>query len=159
MDDDMTSGKQQFMVHFGYAGDRFHGVALQPDVHTAGAALLARLAHATEQKPHAVSFAARTDAGVTALSNLATFRLAHPVDCAAIIDALQSDRHDGLTSVLARPLPSRVMARNMAAEKHYCYRFAGPNVAHLTNPQTWRLAVPWSPPRFTTRHVPFYRRP
>lgn len=143
MDHDMTSHKQQFMVLFGYAGHRFHGVAPQPDVATAGAALWARLAHATEQAPHAASFAARTDAGVAARCNLATFRLARPIACDAVIRALQTERHDGLSDVTAATLPDRVMARNMTAEKHYCYRLAGPKAGALADSQTWRLAVPF----------------
>ncbi len=140
----MTSRKQQFMVFFGYPGQNFHGVALQPDVYTAGAALMARLAHATAQTPHAVSFAARTDAGVTALQNLATFRLVRPIGVEAVISALQAAQADGLTRVVAYALPRRVMARHMAAEKHYCYRVAGPCAPVADAAQTWHLATPFS---------------
>ena len=156
MDGNMTSLKQQFMALFGYPGHRFHGVAPQPDVHTAGAALLARLAQATRRTPHAVSFAARTDAGVTALQNLATFRLAHPISPEAVIAALQTERHDGLTAVVARALPRRVMARHMAAEKHYCYRIAGPCAPVAADAQTWRLAAPFSVARLQRALAHFY---
>ena len=44
----------------------------QPDVITAGEALKIRLTQAASEKPRGLVYAARTDAGVSALANYAT---------------------------------------------------------------------------------------
>ena len=141
----MASHKQQFIVRFGYHGSRFHGVAPQPATRTAGGALLARMQRVTQQTPHAISLAARTDAGVSADANLLSFRLADPTDAHAVVRALELPSDDGLFRVQAALLPRRVLARSLVCAKHYSYRLAGPQAPSLGD--AWQLAVPLCPTR------------
>lgn len=63
-----------FLVRFGYIGSHFHGLQPHPDLPTAGGALKTLITDAScGVPPKALQFSARTDAGVHALENYATF--------------------------------------------------------------------------------------
>ena len=113
----------QWLIHMGYNGSRFHGVQPQPGVCTAGGALLARVLAATGHVPRAVSFAARTDAGVHAQANLVSLRLPNlaAVNAAVEQQLAEPAQDDGLVNVHAGRVGRRVMARAMACSKHYRY--------------------------------------
>src|SRR5690349_612914 len=120
--------RTQILVRFGYDGARFHGLQPQtPDLPTAGAALIDRLTQAAGRAPKGLHFAARTDAGVHALRNLATCWLptaarepsARPV--AQVLADVMRPRPDGLTAVLALEVPTWVHARGSSRGKRYRY--------------------------------------
>lgn len=115
----------QLLITFGYDGAGFHGLQPQPGVQTAGGALLARLQAASGEMPYAVSFAARTDAGVSARVNIMSCRLRGTIDPAALAQHVSAPRADGLREVAVQALPFRVMARNSAIAKTYTYAFVG----------------------------------
>lgn len=112
----------QFLVRFGYDGSRFHGLQPQRDLPTAGAALRARLDEAAGQRARALCFAARTDAGVHAVANAATFWMERPLDVERFQRALSAPRDDGLWLVRAHETPVNVHARGSSRGKRYRYR-------------------------------------
>ena len=128
---EMNKQKMQLAIKFAYRGDAFRGVQPQSGVHTAGGALLNRLrecaaaqAAASAEEPHAVSFAARTDAGVHAAINLMSCRLRQPVkDLEAFCRAIERHRNDGLAGVCVKTVPFRIVARSSVLSKTYEYKF------------------------------------
>lgn len=113
--------RHQLLIHFGYDGSRFHGLQPQRDVPTAGGALRARLEEAAGQRANALVFAARTDAGVNAIENLATCHFPLDVDLDSVRAAVAVDRDDGLLCVHADPVPYTVHARGAGRGKRYRY--------------------------------------
>lgn len=112
----------QFLVRFGYDGSRFHGLQPQGDLPTAGKALRARLEEALGERPKALCFAARTDAGVHALQNAATCWTRGPLDVARAAAAVERPRDDGLHLVRLFEVPYDVHARGSSRGKRYRYR-------------------------------------
>jgi tRNA pseudouridine38-40 synthase len=134
--------RAQLLVRFGYDGGRFRGLQPQaPGIPTAGAALKERLSAAAGQPPKGLNFAARTDAGVHALKNLATCYFRDPaVDVAAVIAHVQAPRDDGLVDVRAFRVPPTVHARGSGRGKRY--RYLVEDGAVDTDPQRpWVWAV------------------
>ena len=114
----------QLLVRFGYDGARFHGVQPQGmGISTAGQAVKDRLLQAAGVPPKALNFAARTDAGVHAIANLATCYFRDVDDAAAeqIRRRLEQARDDGLVHVRAFRVPPTVHARGSARGKRYRY--------------------------------------
>ncbi len=114
----------QLLIRFGYDGARFRGVQPQaPGIPTAGLALKQRLEEAAAMPPKALNFAARTDAGVHALGNLATcyFRDVDDAATARLLERVEAVRDDGLTDVRAQRVPPTVHARGSARGKRYRY--------------------------------------
>src|SRR5690606_6665190 len=64
--------RHTLLVEVAYDGAAFHGVAPQPGLPTVSEALERHLTSVFAAKPHALTFAARTDRGVSALQNFAT---------------------------------------------------------------------------------------
>lgn len=118
----MFDRRTQLLIDFGYDGERFRGLQPQPDQPTAGAALRQRFEDATVT-PKALCWAARTDAGVHALHNIATcwLRDCEPSCVAQVINAVEAARDDGLCDVRVRQVPIDVHARNIGLGKHYRY--------------------------------------
>jgi tRNA pseudouridine38-40 synthase len=114
----------QLLIRFGYDGARFRGVQPQGvGIPTAGAALKQRLVEAAGAPPSALNFAARTDAGVHAIANLATcyFRDIGEARDNDIRRRLEIPREDGLLHVRAHRVPPAVHARGSARGKRYRY--------------------------------------
>lgn len=116
--------RAQLLIRFGYDGSRFRG--LQPQGHgipTAGQALKDRLTEAAGLPPKALNFAARTDAGVHALSNIATcyWRDIEPDAVDELVARLEAPRADGLLHVRAWRVPPTVHARGSGRGKRYRY--------------------------------------
>ncbi len=128
----------QFLVRFGYDGSRFHGLQPQPGLPTAGGALRERVHEAAGQRPRALAFAARTDAGVHALENAATFWLEGPLDVEKLQRALEAPRDDGLWLLRAYETPWNVHARGSSRGKRYRYRLED----GCTEEDTW-LRYAW----------------
>ena len=114
--------RHQYLIHLGYDGSRFFGVAPQPNVPTVASALRERLEEAAEQRPRALNFTARTDRGVWAEHNLATCWFLPPFDAARFADVLSRERDDGLFDVRAEATGFHTHARNVGAGKWYRYR-------------------------------------
>ncbi len=108
----------QLLVAFGYDGSRFRGLAPQPNLPTAAAALKDRFL-AADVYPKALCFSSRTDAGVHALRNVATCWLRGPVDLDTVLAAVTAPRDDGLRDVAIAQVPIHVHARAIPIGKHY----------------------------------------
>ena len=108
------------LVRFGYVGHRFHGLQPQgPLLATAGDALRARLHDAAGEPARGLNFAARTDAGVHALRNLATCYWPVLDDVDGMLARLATPRDDGLVDVEGLRVPPTVHARGTSRGKRY----------------------------------------
>lgn len=142
------SERQTLLLELAYEGAGFHGVQLQPGLRTVASDLTAKLTHVCGQAPRALTFAARTDAGVHAAQNFATcwYRghtltpmhlgaLTQPTASANATVVSEGYRStdtlgtpdgspisDRVHIVSAHFVPRRVNARNQATHKHYQYR-------------------------------------
>jgi len=116
------TARTQFLVRFGYLGDRFSGVQPLRDRPTAGAALYERVFAAFGVPPKALCFSARTDRGVHALDNMATFFVPKEgADVDAAARACERPRDDGLTFVRLFAVSRHVHARGTSRGKRYRY--------------------------------------
>ncbi len=114
--------RHQYLIHLGYDGSRFYGVAPQRDVPTVASALTTRLEEAAGQRARVLTFTARTDRGVWAVENLATCWFVPPLDATGFEAAVAVDRDDGLFDVRAEPVGFHTHARNVGSGKWYRYR-------------------------------------
>jgi tRNA pseudouridine38-40 synthase len=121
----------QLLIRFGYDGARFYGLAPQPEVPTAAAALRTRLEEAAGGlRARGLAFSSRTDRGVHAEQNFATCYFVEEVfQSDTVIETLLQevalDRDDGLREVEVCQVPWNVHARAIGIGKHYRYRLAG----------------------------------
>ncbi len=135
--------RAQLLVRFGYDGARFRG--LQPQagaIPTAGQALKERLlAAAAGAPPKGLNFAARTDAGVHALNNLATCYWRELPSLDDVIARLEVPRDDGLVHVRAFAVPPSVHARGSSRGKRYRYLLEDQSAdADPDRPWLWAVA-------------------
>lgn len=123
------SHRAAFMVVFGYDGAPFFGLQPQPNHPTAGGALIARITEALGEGPRGMAFAARTDRGVHAIRNVATFWTPRrpggveisDADVGRIADAIRAMRADHLVVHEVRRVPPHTHARALSHGKHYRY--------------------------------------
>lgn len=116
------SRRTQLLIRFGYDGSRFAGLQPQlPGIPTAGGALQARLLAAAGARARGLAFAARTDAGVHALSNAATCFFLDEPDASALAARVAAPRDDGLHDVEVTLVPPTVHARGHSRGKRYRY--------------------------------------
>ena len=128
------------LIRFGYEGHRFHGVPRQPGLPTVAEAMKARLKDATDLPPKALVFSARTDTGVSALSNVATCWYPGPMNVTHICERLAVHRDDGLFGLQVTQAPYTVHARGISAGKRYRYTLeTGHDEDDRTNPVVWEL--------------------
>lgn len=129
---------QTVLLEIAYDGSRFHGLAMQPNVATVAAAVRARIASVFAEDPKALTFAARTDAGVSADQNFATFRIAGPANPERALSRLvEGTLADGLHIKGAQFVPRSVNARSSALGKSYRYEIQ--DATRNPNPR----ARPW----------------
>lgn len=116
-----NGGRHTLLVEVAYRGMAFHGVARQPGFATVSETLERHLTATVGVAPRALTFAARTDRGVSAEQNFATcwFRDISPTE-AQLTDLVVSHSDWRLRS--ARWVPRTVNARNGTLGKHYRYR-------------------------------------
>lgn len=91
----------------------------------------------------ALSFAARTDAGVHARMNWASCRVAlDPRRMSETLQAIAADAGDGLADVQAWALPGRTLARAVAIHKRYRYTIEDscPAPQPATEIHAWQVA-------------------
>ncbi|MES2503525.1 MAG: hypothetical protein V4534_01475 [Myxococcota bacterium] len=113
------------MIRFGYFGQFFHGLQPQRDVPTAGGALYDHISEAAEMAPKALCFAARTDKGVHAEHNIATFWFKGPFDGEAFLERLHATTPPGLKNIEGFAVDQKVHARGNSTGKHYRYTLNG----------------------------------
>jgi tRNA pseudouridine38-40 synthase len=135
----------QLLIRFGYDGSRFRGLQPQgPGIATAGQALKDRLTEAVGLPPKGLNFAARTDAGVHAIANLATcYYREPPLAAEEIIARLEAPRDDGLIDVRAARVPPNVHARGSSRGKRYRYLIedgAAEGAAQGEHRRAWAVA-------------------
>lgn len=111
----------QFLVAFAYVGSAFHGVAEQPQVATVLGTLRKRIEESAGQRARGLFVAARTDRGVHALQNYATFFLRSPIDAPRVIKEVSAHRDDGLYAVSLLRVSPHVHARGNSRGKIYRY--------------------------------------
>lgn len=127
----VTASAITFRLVVSYRGEHFHGVPTQPGVRTVASALTEALSTVTTEKPVALAFAARTDAGVGARMNLCSFRLEQAPDFSRI--RLPPD----LRILDVTQVPRSYHARNSSLGKHYRYR-----ITREPSDHAWPIAVP-----------------
>lgn len=136
--------RAQLLIRFGYDGSRFRGLQPQGEsIPTAGQALKTRLAEAAGIPPKGLNFAARTDAGVHAISNIATcyFRDLDDGAVEALMSRTCATRNDGLLHVRAVRVPPSVHARGSSRGKRYRYLIEDlADDADQPNPWVWAVA-------------------
>ncbi len=119
-----------------YDGTGFHGWAAQPGVRTVEGVLGDALERALGARPR-LSVAGRTDAGVHASGQVASFPLPEPTD----VDRLQRAVNGMLAPEVvvreARLAPAEFDARHRATGREYAYRI---DVAMVPDPMTARYA-------------------
>ncbi|NOY28397.1 MAG: hypothetical protein GXP62_21280, partial [Oligoflexia bacterium] len=130
--------RTQLLVRMAYEGSRFRGVPPQPGLPTVTDAVRARVEAAFGGRARSLIFAARTDAGVHAVENLATCWLHEDLASDRLAEGLRQladPREDGLLACVAVPVPMSVFARTVGQAKHYRYRLEGKHdpawIAHL----------------------------
>lgn len=122
------------MIRFGYFGQFFHGLQPQINVPTAGAALRDQITLAAGQPPKALCFAARTDKGVHAIENIATFWFWGPFEPQSFLDQLHKIQMPGLRNVQGFEVHPKFHARGNSVGKHYRY------VLNSQDPETsWQI--------------------
>ncbi len=141
-------GRHTLLLELEYDGSRFHGVVRQPGYRTVGETLTDHLQAVFGSSPKALTFAARTDRGVSALQNFAScwYRDISPTD--EQLSRLLAPLSD-LRIKNARWVPRHVNARNSTLEKHYRYRIKprcqGLDLEPQTPRDAWHVAPALDP--------------
>jgi len=104
-----------------YDGTNYHGWQEQPGRATVQGTLVAALATILRERP-AVEGAARTDAGVHALGQVAAFRTEHPIEAARLRAALNSRLPPDIAVTDVREAAPEFRPTVHALGKHYRYR-------------------------------------
>jgi tRNA pseudouridine38-40 synthase len=148
--------RTSLLLRCAYDGSLLHGVTPQRGLPTVADALRARVEEAFGHRARCLVVAARTDAGVHAVENLATCWLGAEVDPAPALARLSEARADGLLAVQGRVVPHDVFARSLGGAKRYRYRLEGGHdpalIAHLreldlagrADPTLPRLPAPYA---------------
>ena len=135
----MKQKTQTVLLRFGYRGKIFHGLQAQPGLPTVERELRARLEQLCNDRLVALNFAGRTDAGVSANQNAATFRLPDGNGLSQLLSAYKSLSCEQLWVTNALRVPRSVNARNSVLHKLYRYRIRwGSTTPH--NEQTWAIS-------------------
>jgi tRNA pseudouridine38-40 synthase len=146
--------RAQFLAHFAYLGLPFHGVQEQPHLVTVLGTLRKRIEESAKQRAYALSVTARTDRGVHALHNCATFFLKQPIDPIKVIKEVSAHRQDNLYNVSLIQVPHYVHARGISNGKYYRYSILDDsNIIAIANPFVWRIA-----PRLSVEKMRFAAR-
>jgi len=126
-----------------YDGTDFHGWQVQPGKSTIQGELQAALGRIAEEDPLPQG-SGRTDAGVHALAQVASFALQAPIPAENLLHALNRTLPSSIRITEARSAPSTFHARHSAVAKTYEYRiFRGeicpPFLARFVYPCHWPL--------------------
>lgn len=110
-----------YRVELSYDGTLFHGWQIQPGLRTVQAELGAALERIAGQ-PVSVHGSGRTDAGVHALGQVASFQLPFALPAASLVRALNAFLAPDLRVLTAASAPDAFHARRSARAKLYRYR-------------------------------------
>jgi len=124
-----------------YDGTGFHGWAAQPGVRTVEGALGDALERVLGARPR-LSVAGRTDAGVHAIGQVASFPAPKPTDVARLQRSVNGMLAPEVVVRQAVLAPDAFDARHLATGREYVYRI---DVAAVPDPMTARYA--WHHPR------------
>ena len=136
---------QTWKLTLAYDGTEFRGWQVQPGKRTVQGELQAALGRVTGESPLPQG-SGRTDAGVHALAQAASFALAAPIPPENLHRALNRTLPASIRILDARKAPAAFHARHSAVAKTYEYRiFQGdicpPFLAHYVYACPWRLDV------------------
>jgi tRNA pseudouridine38-40 synthase len=136
---------QTWKLTLAYDGTEFHGWQVQPDKRTIQGELQAALGRVTGESPLPQG-SGRTDAGVHALGQVASFELAAPIPEENLQRALNRTLPPSIRILDARTVPSAFHARHSAVAKTYEYRiFRGvicpPTLARYVYACSWTMDV------------------
>jgi len=112
---------RNWMVTLAYDGSGFHGWQVQPGKPTIQGELQAALQRVTGESPLPQG-SGRTDAGVHALAQVASFRLQARIPAANLVRALNRTLPASIRVLDARAVPDSFHARHSAVAKTYEYR-------------------------------------
>lgn len=114
--------RQTLLLECSYFGRYFHGVQVQRDRRTVAGELIGQFQDALSTTPRGLTFAARTDAGVSAQQNYATcwYRGHEPSE--QQLERLTQPSGSALQVTRARVVPRELNARASSRRKHYQYR-------------------------------------
>jgi tRNA pseudouridine38-40 synthase len=137
---------QNWKITLAYDGTAFHGWQIQPGLPTVQAELQSALQRICGESPLPQG-SGRTDAGVHALGQVASFELAAPIPPENLIRALNRTLPASIRIREARPVGPDFHARHSAVAKTYEYRIyrgnlCSPFLAPYVHPCTWRLDHP-----------------
>src|SRR5690606_25344169 len=103
-------------------GRYFHGVQVQRERRTVAGELIDQLQDALSTTPRGLTFAARTDAGVSAQQNYATCWYRGRAPSEQQLARLTQPSGSALQVTRARVVPRELNARASSRRKHYQYR-------------------------------------
>jgi tRNA pseudouridine38-40 synthase len=146
--DPSAPGLQTWKVTLSYDGTDFRGWQVQPDQPTVQGELQAALGRVTGETPLPQG-SGRTDAGVHALAQVASFALQAPIPAENMVRALNRTLPSSIRVHEARVMPEEFHARHSAVAKTYEYRLlierdgrgdgCSPFVARYVHVSPWRL--------------------
>ena len=131
----------RYRLDLAYDGSGFHGYARQPNQRT----IQGELDTALEQilGPTPTDIAGRTDAGVHARHQVATFTTDTPIDCAKLVRSLTKMVGPEVVVYRCEPVPDEFSARFNAAHRVYRYRILNrPFPDPLRRGSTWHVKAP-----------------
>ena len=134
---------QNWRLTLAYDGTDFRGWQVQPDERTVQGELQAALGRVTGESPLPQG-SGRTDAGVHALAQVASFALAAPIPAENLQRALNRTLPRSIRILESRTAPSTFHARHSAVAKTYEYRLflnaiCPPFLARYVYACPWRL--------------------
>lgn len=130
--------RQNFLITFGYNGYDFFGVQFQPRLATVCGAIKDRVFTAIGQKAHGLSVAARTDRGVHAKKNLATFYLNKPFLEEKFLHSFLSVE-DNLKDIKIYQVDPNFHARGSSLGKIYLYKIFDDQDLTMQGEDTWTI--------------------
>ena len=134
------SAARTFRLTVAYDGTAFHGWQKQPGPRTVQGVLEAALERVLGGGPVATAGAGRTDAGVHARGQVATFTHATPLPARALAPLLNRELPRDVRVTGAAEAPERFHARHSARARRYEYRL-------LPAPDVLRGRYAWAPGR------------
>ena len=115
------SNRNQYVVAMSYDGAHFFGVQEQRGLITVMGEIRRRLEKAANQKVKALFCAARTDRGVSAECNIATFYFSESIDDSDLLTNIVESNDNRLAIGWLKRVSAHVHARGNAREKYYRY--------------------------------------
>ncbi len=131
----------RYRLDLAYDGSGFHGYARQPDVRTVQGELESALEKLVG--PVATEVAGRTDAGVHARHQVASFDANGPLDCGKVVRSLTQMVGPEIVVYRCEPVGDDFSARFSAAYRVYRYRVLNrPFPDPLRRSLTWHVKAP-----------------